>query len=500
MNQLYHYHRPRLLRGTILLLGAGLLTAHVLHLFADLNQGHEPLQLAIGMFAPAVLSGGIVMSSYWLLRNDVDPTKLGRVTRWIVGGIAAVVAAGGGFVVYQRSGGTQVAHAAFVIVNFVTVGTIGGLIVGWYNAHIHRKQRELRGFKQAVESAGHGVVLTDLDGTIQYSNAAFGEITGRKESDVLGHSPGEFRSDDHDDGFTREMCQTVRDGHIWKGEVVYERPDGTTCHVDKTIAPVVDQQGSVERFVAVSNDVTERNEMAQQLKEQRDDLEVLNQVVRHDIRNDLVVIEGYARELENHVREDGREYVDTITERTEDAIALTNRARELAETTIKQQSSAKPVALRPTLTEVADNVGSSYPNAVITTENPVPNVDVLADEMLSSVFRNLLTNAVHHNDKDVPQVAVSAEQRDGRVVVRVADNGPGVPDERKTEVFEKGHRRADSTGTGLGLYLVRTLLDQYGGDISIEDNDPEGAVFVLELQRANGDTAVAGEPSRIESP
>ncbi|MFT4922135.1 MAG: signal transduction histidine kinase, partial [Haloarculaceae archaeon] len=316
----------------------------------------------------------------------------------------------------------------------------------------------------------------------------------------VGHSPREFSADEQEHGFSEEMCQTVREGRIWEGEVLYERADGSTCHVDKTIAPVFDRQGNVDRFVAVSNDITHRKEMERQLKEQRDDLEVLNQVVRHDIRNDLVVIEGYARELESHVADEGREYVTTITERTEDAISLTNRARELAETTVEQQTTCKPVSLRPILRDVADDVDSSYSDAVITIESQIPNVEVLADGMLSSVFRNLLTNAVHHNDKDVPEVTVSAGQRDGRAVVSVADNGPGIPDERKTEVFEKGHRRADSDGTGLGLYLVKTLVDQYGGDISIEDNDPEGTVFVIEFDRVDADHAIGQQTSRLDAP
>jgi signal transduction histidine kinase len=86
-------------------------------------------------------------------------------------------------------------------------------------------------------------------------------------------------------------------------------------------------------------------------------------------------------------------------------------------------------------------------------------------------------------------VAVSARVTEGRVtegrvVVRVADNGPGVPDDRKEAVFGRGEKGLRSTGTGLGLYLVDTLVDSYGGRVRVEDNDPEGAVFVVELPLA----------------
>jgi signal transduction histidine kinase len=104
--------------------------------------------------------------------------------------------------------------------------------------------------------------------------------------------------------------------------------------------------------------------------------------------------------------------------------------------------------------------------------------------MVSSVFRNLLKNAIQHNDKPVAAVKVSAAERDDTVIVRVADNGPGVPDDRKEAIFGKGDRGLETTGTGIGLYLVDTLVTSYGGEVRVEDNDPDGSVFVVELPKS----------------
>jgi signal transduction histidine kinase len=101
--------------------------------------------------------------------------------------------------------------------------------------------------------------------------------------------------------------------------------------------------------------------------------------------------------------------------------------------------------------------------------------------MLEAVFRNLLQNAIQHNQKAVPEVTVSAEEADDSVRVRIADNGPGIPESRKDEIFARGEKGLESAGTGLGLYLVETLVDRYGGDVWVEDNEPEGAVFIVEL-------------------
>lgn len=114
-------------------------------------------------------------------------------------------------------------------------------------------------------------------------------------------------------------------------------------------------------------------------------------------------------------------------------------------------------------------------------EGSLPTTTVRANSLLNSVFRNLFTNAIVHNDKDVPEITISAEESEEAVQVRVADNGRGVPDAQKEEIFGQEEKGLESAGTGIGLYLVSTLTKGYGGDVWVEDNEPEGAVFVVEL-------------------
>jgi len=103
---------------------------------------------------------------------------------------------------------------------------------------------------------------------------------------------------------------------------------------------------------------------------------------------------------------------------------------------------------------------------------------------LDSVFRNLLKNAVQHNDCETPEITATVAENDDSVTVRIADNGPGIPDDLKAELFEQGQKGLKSEGTGIGTYLVQTLVSQYGGDVWVEDNDPQGCVFVLTLPKA----------------
>ncbi|TKR25578.1 sensor histidine kinase [Natronomonas salsuginis] len=220
------------------------------------------------------------------------------------------------------------------------------------------------------------------------------------------------------------------------------------------------------------------------LESQRDDLRLLNQVMRHDIRNDLQLIGAYAELLEDHVDEEGEQYLDIIKESTESATKLTTTARDLARVMLDTDGGNRSVSLDGVLARQVDEVRSSYPGAVITVEEPIPNVDVVGNDMLGSVFRNLLSNAVQHNDKTPPEVELSATEAGDHAEIRVADNGPGIPDTQKEDIFGKGEKGLDSSGAGIGLYLVQSLVETYGGDVFVENNDPEGSVFVVTLPTA----------------
>jgi signal transduction histidine kinase len=234
------------------------------------------------------------------------------------------------------------------------------------------------------------------------------------------------------------------------------------------------------------------------LAQQRDNLELLTRMMSHDIRNDLQVIGAVAELLGETVEESQTEYVQKISRNTAAAVDLTTSAQELVEAMLRTDSEPCPVPLGEALRAQIDRVNETSDALTVTVTGSIPDVTVVADEMLGSVFRNVLKNAIEHNHGDAPTVAVAVDVDDDSVRVSVADNGPGVPDERKEEIFGRGERGMSSQGTGIGLYLVQTLVDQYGGRVWVEDRadqrssgsrseavepDSTGAVFVIELAR-----------------
>lgn len=235
----------------------------------------------------------------------------------------------------------------------------------------------------------------------------------------------------------------------------------------------------------IARDITERKRYEERLETQRNLLDLLNQIVRHDLRNDLQVVGTYAELLEDYVEGNAEEYLERIQESTTNAVEFTVTAGDLANLIRDPDTERERISLAALLEQQCEEIRELYPEATVELESDLPDVAVMATEMLDSVFRNLLQNAVQHNDAETPRVTVSVERTGNTIETRVADNGPGIPDDQKTELFGHGKQGLDSSGTGLGLYLARTLVERYDGDIRVEDNHPRGAVFVVRLPTAD---------------
>ncbi|MFB6072830.1 MAG: PAS domain S-box protein [Halobacterium sp.] len=338
-----------------------------------------------------------------------------------------------------------------------------------------------RRFRRMFERHSAPMLLVDPDtGGIQNANEAAAEFYGYTVRELTGMTVEDLNAMPAESVAEERENARREDGNHFVFE--HELADGSVRTVEVHSSPI--ELADDELLFSVVHDVTDREDYEARLETQRDNLEVLNQVLRHDVRNDLQVVLAYAEMLADEVPEDHREYVSRIRTSADHAVELTDTAREIANVMLASEANHGEVNLRSVLEPEIEEVQSSYPGAVIAVEDAVPAVDVAGTDMLDSVFRNLMKNAVQHNDNDVPEVTVSTTERGDSVVVRVADNGPGVRDGQKDDIFGKGEKGLESQGTGMGLYLVQTLVDGVDGEVWVEDNDPEGAVFAVELPKA----------------
>ncbi|CCQ34019.1 Signal-transducing histidine kinase protein [Halorhabdus tiamatea SARL4B] len=344
---------------------------------------------------------------------------------------------------------------------------------------LERARAQLR---QVIDLVPDLLFAKDRDGRFLLANETTADAYGLSSAEVEGKLESAIIPDVEDaEQFREDDLAVIESGEpMVVPEEELTTADGETRILETTKIPYEVQGSGEDAVLGYARDITELMEYERELEAQRDNLEVLNQVVRHDIRNELQLVVAYADLLRRDADGTESDYAETVLEAARGAVDIIETARDVTEIMLQSDADPTPVDLPTVLLEAVEDLRSRYERAVVTVKEPLPDVEVLADDMLASVFRNLLTNAVKHNDSDVPEVTVTA-RAEGHVTVSVADNGPGIPEERRDAIFDQGETGLDSTGTGLGLYLVETLVDRYGGTVTVEDNDPTGSVFVVTL-------------------
>lgn len=215
---------------------------------------------------------------------------------------------------------------------------------------------------------------------------------------------------------------------------------------------------------------------------QRDGLVFVNRLLRHNVRNSIQVIQSYADLVESETADDTvARHSELIAERSRHLNTVIDEAQTLTES-LSGGLYLTSTDVSATLRCVVEARAEASPEATFETDIE-DGLTVRADSLIDTIFENLLSNAVEHHD-GVPTVTVTAERTVGEVVVRIADDGPSIPPEKRESYFQPGTRTPDSDGEGFGLYLVRTLVSRYNGEVTIDDNEPRGTVVTVRFPAA----------------
>ncbi|ELZ26165.1 integral membrane sensor signal transduction histidine kinase [Halogeometricum pallidum JCM 14848] len=242
-------------------------------------------------------------------------------------------------------------------------------------------------------------------------------------------------------------------------------------------------------FNALSTGLDER-ETALREREQR--LGVLNRVLRHNVRNEMNVVLGYADVVASRAEDpETARAAETILRRGERLVAVSEKARVFD----RRLDETDPATL-DLVTVVEDalaDVAADHPEAELTPTTP----DSLAVRVVPGIgdaVRNVVENAcVHH--EGTPSVAVVVGADGDEATVAVADDGPGIP-EHERSVLAEGEETALDHGSGIGLWVTKWLVGRSGGSVAFEENDPRGSVVTLRLPLADEMEAVEdGEAS-----
>jgi PAS domain S-box-containing protein len=339
-------------------------------------------------------------------------------------------------------------------------------------------EREVEIFREAVEQADPAIVITDNDGTIEYVNRAFEGVTGHSAESVEGTSLADLTGWDAERAET--LHERVRGGEHVREETVQHREDGTQFHADLSVAPLRLDGEAVEKFVVIESDITN-------LKSREQRLQVFNRILRHNLRNDLNVVQGYLALLLERIEDaEARSHAEDAEAKLADLLSISEKVRSAARTirTTREAEEPRVVDLGELLGREADRVRESAPEATVAVDadgNPAvraTNVDV--------AIRELLANAIEHNDGQDARVSIGVDQEtapDGFLAVEIADDGPGIPDLER-EVLERGSETKLKHSRSLGLWLVNWIVTHAGGHLEIEDRPDGGTLVRLVLPRA----------------
>jgi len=342
------------------------------------------------------------------------------------------------------------------------------------------QRRTQRKYEQLVDNSPDEISQISVDGEILAANETMATAFGVSQEELVGRPLSAFLPDDVAAGRLEEGKRAIAAGSA----VTFQ--DSVGVRHFHNIAVPLSTTGEVDSMQLVTREITLQKRNERELERKSEKLAMINRIVRHDINNDIQLLTGWADRLKNHVDDAGMDTVERIEDTGNHIAELASIARDFVESLEDDSEiSLERVDLGRTLEAEVDKKRTTYEDANIVVDD-LPRVEVLANELLASVFGNLLSNAVRHNDTAEPEVRIESRESDTAVTVRLADDGPGIPDDRKESIFGKGSKGPESPGTGVGLHLVATLVDQYGGDVWIEDNEPRGTVFVVELPKPPG--------------
>ncbi|MFC4447680.1 histidine kinase N-terminal 7TM domain-containing protein [Halorussus aquaticus] len=240
------------------------------------------------------------------------------------------------------------------------------------------------------------------------------------------------------------------------------RTDGERREYSVTSSPVADSTGTRVGYTLVFQDVT-----ADRRRKQR--LEVLNRVLRHNLRNDLSKINGYAELIRDGTDDPAIEgHAETVLRNGRGLAELGDKAREF-ERAMEGERHRKRVELHALVAEVANDFRTEYPDGRIETDVP-EGLELETDPaIVRLLLSNLVENALEHGGDD-PRVEIAladAEATPRSAVLEVRDDGPGIPDHEVAVLTEGGENDLEH-GSGLGLWVVEWSASALGGDVSFE--------------------------------
>jgi len=357
----------------------------------------------------------------------------------------------------------------------------------------YESEEQLRKLSRAVEQSYNAVMITNAQGVIEYINPHFTKLTGYSEEEILGQTPRILKSGETSDTDYRQLWQMIKQGNEWRGVFHNRKKSGEFYWDDTTISPIRNEQDEISHYLAIKEDITEHMRLKKEVEERNQELARtqtltamgrMATMIAHDLRNPLssikMTLQIWGKRAEESWGEEAKEMKQ---------ISL-DQVRYMENILADLLAFSRPDALNPEWL----NINKLLDSAINTTQKTIqeygakiiteyqPQLPTLHGDAtkLRQVFSNLIMNALESADNvnHIPHLRISArvemDHSTPAIHIAIHDNGDGIDPTHKNKLFEPFFTTR-AKGTGLGLPIVKRILEQHHGQISLDTDDNNGA-------------------------
>lgn len=336
-------------------------------------------------------------------------------------------------------------------------------------------QDRLKRHRDIVQRLEDPIMLQDESGAFTLVNESLAEFAGMSEEELLGEDEFAFM----DEGTATMIERRKRNVIETETPVRYGvSPDFQLSDEEAVFStsryPYYDDDDELAGTLAICRDVTGLEERTRQLR-------VLDNVLRHNIRNSLNVIRGRADQIRAEESGESAAAAETIVSHADDLLSTSEKSRAVT-AVLSEEADPTQVDLAELVRSVGGTAEATWPDADVDVETP-ERVVVSVTKNLETAVSELVKNAITHNDRDPASVELRVAADDETATVSVVDDGPGIPDLDR-EVLTSGEAiEALTHGSGLGLWLVYWIVKRSEGSIRVEDVEPRGTAVTITFRR-----------------
>jgi PAS domain S-box-containing protein len=358
-----------------------------------------------------------------------------------------------------------------------------------------RAEEKVNRLVMAIDQSSAQIVVVSANGTIEYVNQRFTGITGYLANETIGKNVFNLPHCDSNLGFSPEAIENLKQGKIFRGEVLSRKKDGNSFWELVLITPIVNEDGIITNYVSVKEDITSRKEMELELIKARDKAEQSDhlkdaflQNMSHEIRTPLNAIVGFSNllhETESLTNEILKNYTSIICNSSNQLLSIVTDVLTISSI----QTGHENAVLAPfninkmysqlydILSPVAQNKGINF----IWKNESSESFEIITDEVkLTQIITNLLNNALKFTKQG--EVSFGYNIKKDLIEFFVKDTGIGIPKEKQEMIFERffqveSNQQTSNRGTGLGLSISQSFARMLEGYITVESDSNLGSHF-----------------------